>query len=124
MAWPEHDINKTNIWWIWPMHVGPISLYIWFCRDDVLFNGRHRGLRLDIIYKVEFYSLLRLIFSVGIIIGPTAFFAQTHYIDNGLLLSLKSGYIEFVVVWIDSAIVVWIHTAVLQLSLTRRVGYC
>ena len=52
----------------------------------------------DIMYKVEFYSLLRLTFSVGIIIGPTAFFSQTHYIDNGLLLSLKSGYIEFGVV--------------------------
>ena len=36
---------------------------------------------------------------------------------------LNPGYIEFGVVCIDSAIVVWIHSAILQLLLTRRVSY-
>ena len=38
--------------------------------------------------------------------------------------SLKRGYIEFGVVWLDSAIVVWIHSAIIQILLTRRVSYC
>ena len=37
---------------------------------------------------------------------------------------LKMGYIEFAVVCIYSAIVLCIHSTILQLLLTRRVSYC
>ena len=39
-------------------------------------------------------------------------------------IQLKPSYIVFGVVCIDSAIVVCIHSAILQLLLTRRVSYC
>ena len=39
-------------------------------------------------------------------------------------LGLKRPCIEFGVVRIDSAIVVCIHSAIIQLLLTRRVSYC
>ena len=38
--------------------------------------------------------------------------------------TLKRPCIEFDVVRIDSAIVVCIHSAIIQLLLTRRVSYC
>ncbi len=36
------------------------------------------------------------------------------------LISLKRGYIEFGVVWIDSAIVAYIHSSILQVLSTHR----
>ena len=49
--------------------------------------------------------------------------ALTIYLSILFLNILKRPGIEFGVVWIDSVIVVWIDSAMLQLLLTRRVNY-
>ena len=74
-------------------------------------------------YKNTFISVRvsyewRLIFSRLLVFDLITLFSGKIFDD------LKPGYIEFGVVRIDSAIVVCILSAIIQLLLTWRVSYC